>query len=98
MAACQGSGTRDHQFHVSSGYLARVAEGLGRDSSRIILEYLKRSDADTLPQGERLTESMLKRSRKLPMTNLVEAQQVCQEIERPIWKNSALERTADQRR
>lgn len=77
-----------------SEYLARVAEGLGRDSSRIILEYLKRSDADTLPQGERLTESDVEEVKKVADDYLLEAQQVCQEIERPIWKNSALERTA----
>ncbi len=77
-----------------SEYLGRVAEGLGRDSSRIILEYLKRGDIDTLPQGERLTESEIREVEKVADAYLVEAQQVCQEIERPIWKNSALERTA----
>ena len=77
-----------------SEYLARVAEGLGRDSSRIILEYLKRGDIDTLPQVERLTESEIKEVERVADDYLIEAQQVCQEIERPIWKNTALERTA----
>ena len=77
-----------------SEYLGRVAEGLGRDSSRIILEYLKRGDIDTLPQGETPDRVGNQRDREGCRCFLVEAQQVCQEIERPIWKNSALERTA----
>jgi hypothetical protein len=77
-----------------SEYLARVAEGLGRDSSRVILEYVKRSDLDSAPQAEKLTEAEIKEVEKSADDYLVEAQQVCQEIERPIWKNSALERTA----
>ena len=77
-----------------SEYLARVAEGLGRDSSRIVLEYINRSDLDTAPQAEKLTEAETKDVEKAADDFLVEAQQVCQEIERPIWKNRALERTA----
>jgi len=77
-----------------SEYLARVAEGLGRDSSRVILEYVRRSDLDNAPQAEKLTEAEIKEVEKSADDYLVEAEQVCQEIERPIWKNSALERTA----
>src|SRR5271157_310263 len=77
-----------------SEYLARVAEGLGRDSSRVILEYVRRSDLDNSPQAEKLTEAEIKEVEKSADDYLVEAQQVCQEIERPIWKNTALERTA----
>ena len=77
-----------------SEYLARVAEGLGRDSSRVVLEYVRRSDLDSAPQAEKLTEAEIKDVEKSADDYLVEAQQVCQEIERPIWKNTALERTA----
>src|SRR5271157_2930658 len=77
-----------------SEYLARVAEGLGRDSSRVVLEYVRRSDLDSAPQAEKLTEAEIKEVEKSADDYLVEAEQVCQEIERPIWKNTALERTA----
>jgi hypothetical protein len=77
-----------------SEYLGRVAEGLGRDSSRIILEYIRRSDQDNTPQAAKPTEAELKEIEQSADDYLVEAQQVCQEIERPIWRNSALERTA----
>jgi len=77
-----------------SEYLARVAEGLGRDSSRIMLEYIRRNDLDNAPQAEKLTETEIKEVETAADGFLVEAQQVCQEIERPIWKNTALERTA----
>ena len=77
-----------------SEYLARVAEGLGRDSSRVILEYVRRSDLDNSPQAEKLTEAEIKEVEKSADDYLVEAEQVCREIDRPIWKNTALERTA----
>jgi len=77
-----------------SEYLSRVAEGLGRDSSRIVLEYVRRSDLDTSLQFEKLSEAEIKEVEKAADDYLVEAEQVCQEIERPIWKNTALERTA----
>jgi ribosomal protein S13 len=77
-----------------SEYLARVAEGLGRDSSRVVLEYVRRSDIDSAPQAETLTEAEIKEVETSADDYLVEAEQVCQEIDRPIWKNTALERTA----
>ena len=40
-----------------SEYLGRVAEGLGRDSSRIVLEYVRRTEQDNLPPSEKLTEA-----------------------------------------
>jgi hypothetical protein len=67
---------------------------LGRDSSKVVLEYIRRIDTDTGPQVEKLTEADIKQIEESADDYLVEAQQVCQEIERPIWKNSALERTA----
>jgi len=77
-----------------SEYLSRVAEGLGRDSSRIVLEYVRRSDLDTSLQFEKLSEAEIKEVEKAADDYLVEAEQVCREIERPIWKNTALERAA----
>jgi len=77
-----------------SEYLARVAEKLGQDSSRIILEYVRRNDLETTPGEEKLTEAEIKEVERAADGFLVEAQQVCQEIERPIWRNAALERTA----
>jgi hypothetical protein len=77
-----------------SEYLGRVAEGLGRDSTRIILEFIRRSETDTTPLAVKLTEAELKEIEQSADEYLVEAQQICQEIERPIWRNSALERTA----
>ena len=77
-----------------SEYLGRVAEGLGRDSSRIVLEYVRRADLDTSTQPEKMTEADIKQIEKAADDYLVEAQQICQEIERPIWRNTALERTA----
>ena len=77
-----------------SEYLGRMAEGLGRDSSRIVLEYVRRTEQDNLPPSEKLTEADTKQIEQSADDYLVEAQQICQEIERPIWRNSALERTA----
>ena len=77
-----------------SEYLARVAEGLGRDSSRVVLEYVRRSDLDSSLQAEKLTEAEIKEVETSADDYLVEAEQVCREIDRPIWKNTALERTA----
>ena len=77
-----------------SEYLSRVAEGLGRDSSRIVLEYVRRIDIDNSQQSVKLTEAETKEMENSADEFLVEAEHVCQEIERPIWKNTALERTA----
>ena len=48
-----------------SEYLSRVAEGLGRDSSRIVLEYVRRIDIDNSQQSEKLTEAETKEMEKL---------------------------------
>ncbi len=77
-----------------SEYLGRVTEGLGRDSSRIILEYVRRTDLDNAPQTEKMSDSDLKEIEQSADQFLVEAERVAGEIQRPIWKNSALERTA----
>src|SRR5271157_969680 len=55
-----------------SEYLARVAEGLGRDSSRVILEYVGRSDLDNSSQAEKLTEEEIKEVEKAADDYLVE--------------------------
>ena len=60
-----------------SEYLARVAEGLGRDSSRVILEYVRRSDLDTSSQYEKLTEAEIKEVEEAADDYLVEAEQIC---------------------
>ena len=59
-----------------------------------MLEYVRRSDLDNAPQVEKLTEADIQEVEEAADDYLVEAQQVCQEIERPIWRNTALERTA----
>ena len=94
MAACRVLARKVINPTYRSEYLDRVVEGLGRDSSRIILEYVRRSDLDNSPQAEKLTEAEIKEVEKAADDFLVEAVQVCQEIERPIWRNTALERTA----
>jgi hypothetical protein len=78
-----------------SEYLGRVVEGMSRDSSRIVLEYVRATDVgDNTPPPDKLTGAEIKEFEKSADDFLVEAQQICGEIERPIWKNTALERTA----
>jgi hypothetical protein len=76
-----------------SEYLARVAEGMGKDSTRIVIEYVRMpdrpSDESTKRDGQQPTEFA-----KSADDLLVEATQFAAEIERPIWRNQALERTA----
>jgi hypothetical protein len=66
---------------------------MGKDSTRIVIEYVIGSDraqADTVKQTDQETKEYAKNADDL----LVEATQFAAEVERPIWKNQALERTA----
>ena len=76
-----GIGSQCNNPTYRSEYLSRVAEGLGRDSSRIVLEYVRRSDLDTSLQFEKLSEAEIKEVEKAADDYLVEAEQVCREIE-----------------
>lgn len=76
-----------------SEYLARVVEGMGKDSTRIVIEYVRapeRPSSESAKRDEQQSTEFAKSADDL----LVEATQFAAEIERPIWKNLALERTA----
>jgi hypothetical protein len=76
-----------------SEYLGRVAEGMGRDSSRIVLEYVNRVDYGTSTAPKR-SEKDTKAFAQSADSFLEEAAEMARTIERPIWRNQALERSA----
>ena len=76
-------------------YLDRVVEGMGKDSARIITEFVSRSDStDSRLDATKLDANEIKHYETLADEFLAEAAKVAGEIERPIWKNTALARTA----
>ena len=86
-----------------SEYLERVVEGMGKDSTRIVIEYVKTtdrtSDEAVRKDSQQATEAARKNAAATEFAKsaddlLVEATQFATEIERPIWRNQALERTA----
>ncbi len=78
-----------------SEYLGRVAEGMARDSSRVILAYVRQPQGtDAAIEPARLGPGDLRDAERFADLLLAEAAQIASRIERPIWRNSALERTA----
>jgi hypothetical protein len=76
-------------------YEERVAEGMSKDSSSIVLTYvLGGESADTLPRARKPTPEEIKDFGNGADGLLVEAQQLARQIERPLWRNKALERVA----
>jgi hypothetical protein len=78
-----------------SEYLGRVAEGMARDSSRVILAYVRQPQGtDTAIEPAKLSPEDVRDAERFADMLLTEAAQVASRIERPLWRNSALERTA----
>ncbi|MGO9600488.1 MAG: hypothetical protein ACLP7Q_21090 [Isosphaeraceae bacterium] len=78
-----------------SEYLGRVAEGMARDSSRVILAYVRQPQGtDAAIEPAKLGPGDVRDAERFADLLLAEAAQVASRIERPIWRNSALERTA----
>jgi hypothetical protein len=76
-----------------SEYLERVVEGMGKDSTRIVIEYVKGTDRpsdEVAKKNDQQTAEFAKSADDL----LIEATQIAIEIERPIWRNQALVRSA----
>jgi hypothetical protein len=76
-----------------SEYLGRVVEGMGRDSTRIIIEYVRRTDANQAQAG-RQNDQEAQEFAKFADDFLLVATRIAGEIGRPIWKNNSLARTA----
>ena len=78
-----------------SEYLGHVAEGMARDSSRVILAYVRLPQGtDTAIESTKLSAEDVRDAERFADMLLAEAAQIANRIERPIWRNSALERTA----
>jgi hypothetical protein len=74
-------------------YLARVVEGMAKDSGRIV-EYVRPSDSfESRPEAVKLDSKDIKDYEAAADSFLVEAAQFAGSIERPIWRNTALART-----
>ena len=80
-----------------SQYLATVAEGMSKDSAAIIDKYVRPSDRSVM-QGEpaKTDPKDAKEFEEIADEFLTEAAEIAARIERPIWKNMALARTAIQ--
>ncbi|WP_210420164.1 hypothetical protein [Aquisphaera giovannonii] len=74
---------------------ARVAEGMSRDSSKIIGEVVRRSEAAAaLGESEKIDARNVKFYEQSAGSLLEEAARIATAIERPIWRFAALERVA----
>jgi hypothetical protein len=79
-----------------SEFLARVAEGISRDSSRVIGLYVRPGEgpeARTMDQTKP-SPADVKEFEKVADDFLVQAIEIAARIERPMWRNYALARTA----
>jgi hypothetical protein len=81
-----------------SEYLERAIENMGNGSSTIALEYAKPTAEEARekkePADKEAAEKKLAEYKKQADEILLEAVDAAQQIERPIWKNNALERVA----
>jgi hypothetical protein len=78
-----------------SEYKARVAEWMSRDSSHLIDNVRRNESAvDRLPDTRTLNRQEIKSLENLADAYLAEAAEIAMQIERPIWKHSALDRVA----
>ncbi|WP_165226742.1 hypothetical protein [Aquisphaera insulae] len=76
-------------------YEARVAEGMSRDSSKIIGEVVRRTQsAEALGEADKIDPASVKYYEDQAGSLLEEAAKIATSIERPIWKFAALERVA----
>lgn len=76
-------------------YLDRVVEGMGKDSARIISEFVRPTESpESRTESAKLDVKEIKEYDGYADAFLAEAAQVAGAIERPIWKNVALARTA----
>jgi hypothetical protein len=76
-------------------YEARVAEGMSRDSAKVIAEVVRRSEvADAMGESEKIDPKDVKYYEQTAASLLEEAARIATAIERPIWKYAALERVA----
>lgn len=78
-----------------SEYSARVAEWMSRNSSQII-ENVRRNESpiDRLPDSRIFNATEIQELERLANDYLLEAAKIAQRIDRPIWRNSALDRIA----
>lgn len=78
-----------------SEFKARVAEWMSRDSAHII-ENVRRNESaiDRLPDSRILNPEEIRSLEQLADDSITEAANIALQIERPIWKHSALDRIA----
>jgi hypothetical protein len=79
-----------------SEFLARVAEGIARDSSRVIGLYVRPGESPEARTTDQPKPSPaeIKEFEKVADDFLVQATEIATRIERPMWRNYALGRTA----
>jgi hypothetical protein len=94
----QRAGVLAHQIKnptYRNEYEERVAEGMSRDSSQIVLTYVLEAESpENLPGTKKPTPEEIKDYQTGADALLVEAQEIARRIEWPLWKNQALERIA----
>jgi hypothetical protein len=82
-----------HNPTYRSEYLGRVVEGMGKDSTHIVVTYVRKTDEGGA-QAANVSDQETRDFANAADNLLVEATRYARDIERPIWRNLALERTA----